>query len=274
MFEVNLNGSSESFGTKKNKVSKFQPRGNETKFRNSYSKYGEVWMGRETKTKWNEYLKSKRKEELITRTDLRKDEVNLAKTGQLSLIDLEMKTLNIETENNCLQNNRSEQSFKDEKELNKHSSIGIETQSTKNAETLKEQSQVLDDIEVLSVRRLTLVNNFLDSFDSAEDSENHWTATTASQETALDPSIKIQKEFEAARRSLKTNLVLILAFVLANLFLLLPSKTWQAYWTVLIFSVQKGAMPILTTATNFGLVKNMFSFYWKLLLKVGHKQQS
>jgi len=121
-----------------------------------------------------------------------------------------------------------------------------------------------DIIEVLRDKETEQSKHFSTSFGATHSctlSEN--SNVTKKNPVALEEAQTL-KEFKAARRSLITNLILILAFVLTYLFLVVPSKTYQAYFRVILFSCQKGAMPIFTTVANFMVVKNVVGVYWKL----------
>ena len=85
-------------------------------------------------------------------------------------------------------------------------------------------------------------------------------------EPSLDSESRSTEEFEAAKRSLIANLVLITAFILIYLFLAFLSNH-SYYYGVILFSCQKGAMPVLTTVNNFAMVKNVVVLYWKLCVK-------
>ena len=70
-------------------------------------------------------------------------------------------------------------------------------------------------------------------------------------------------EINAAIRSLKTNLTL--CFILIMTFLLMPVLN-PTFGTIMI-SFMKGFVPILTTISNFGKIKNLISSYWNNLFK-------
>jgi len=94
-------------------------------------------------------------------------------------------------------------------------------------------------------------------------------------EAENENEIKIQKIFElqqeqkkcqaqilAAQRSLQTNLVLGGLFCITFCIVLLVSKSLRVYLTVILFSVMKAAMPLLTTLVNFGTVQSVAGQYW------------
>jgi hypothetical protein len=87
---------------------------------------------------------------------------------------------------------------------------------------------------------------------------------------------KILKKFEAAKkleqkkgeinaaiRSLKTNLTL--CFILIMTFLLMP--VLNPTFGILMISLMKGFVPILTTILNFGKIQNLILSYWNNLFK-------
>ncbi len=94
-------------------------------------------------------------------------------------------------------------------------------------------------------------------------------------EAENENEIKIQKIFElqqeqkkcqaqilAAQRSLQTNLVLGGLFCITFCIVLFVSKGLRVYLTVILFSVMKAAMPLLTTLVNFGTVQSVAGQYW------------
>lgn len=113
------------------------------------------------------------------------------------------------------------------------------------------QASELDRIDVLSVR--TLNQNDLVCLPCLEPS--------------LDSETRSAREFEAARLTLITNLILIVAFLFTNLLLAILSDPSQSYYRVILFSCQKGAMPILTAVTNLAIVKNVVQFYLEMFIR-------
>ena len=67
------------------------------------------------------------------------------------------------------------------------------------------------------------------------------------------------KQLLSAKRSLETNLYLILAFIVVlGSTIILPRKE---FFTVIAFSIMKGAMPILTIIVNFGTIRSVMTQY-------------
>jgi hypothetical protein len=66
-------------------------------------------------------------------------------------------------------------------------------------------------------------------------------------------------EIAATARSLKTNLILCLAFTFGVVFL----ANFSGTVTVLFISVLKGLVLILTTVANFGNIQKVMALYWK-----------
>ena len=73
---------------------------------------------------------------------------------------------------------------------------------------------------------------------------------------------KCQAQILAAERSLHTNLVLGVLFFITFCTLMFVSKSLRVYLTVIIFSVMKAAMPLMTTLANFGTVQSVACQYW------------
>jgi hypothetical protein len=76
-----------------------------------------------------------------------------------------------------------------------------------------------------------------------------------------------EAERMSALRSLKTNLIMILLLSMSMMILLIPSTTWQAYFCVVITSIQKGLLPIVTTMANFGTVRTVAAQFWKTFVE-------
>jgi hypothetical protein len=64
-------------------------------------------------------------------------------------------------------------------------------------------------------------------------------------------------EIAAAARSLKTNLILSLVFIIGFYFL----ASFSEILTVVIVSAMKGLVPILTTIANFGKIQHVLALY-------------
>ncbi len=76
---------------------------------------------------------------------------------------------------------------------------------------------------------------------------------------------KTSAQLAAAKRSLKTNLVLLSTFVVLITILIFVESSIPNYFTVIVFTLMKSAMPILTTMANFGTVKQVAGQYWNCL---------
>ena len=80
--------------------------------------------------------------------------------------------------------------------------------------------------------------------------------------------LKMIADQEAALRSLKTNVYLILIFFLPFiLFLTFHSKVEMIFCCSLLFSVHKGVMTVLTTIANFGTIREVANKYWTSIFK-------
>ena len=71
---------------------------------------------------------------------------------------------------------------------------------------------------------------------------------------------RAQAEISASIRTLKTNLVMITAFVLL-LVLYLKIQSWTT--RVVIMAFYKGLVPIITTIANFGKIRSVLAMYYK-----------
>ncbi len=85
---------------------------------------------------------------------------------------------------------------------------------------------------------------------------NTQTQTMMTSETELK---RLNGEMSAATRSMKTNLVLSVAF----LFIFLSLSIFSDILNVLICSSLKGFVPILTTIANFGKIQHILLLYWQ-----------
>jgi hypothetical protein len=88
--------------------------------------------------------------------------------------------------------------------------------------------------------------------------------------TILNENLVVKRqeaERMSALRSLKTNLIMILLVGLSMMFLLIPSKTWQAYFCIVDTSFQKGFLPVVTTMANFGTVGTVATQLWKTVVE-------
>jgi hypothetical protein len=81
-------------------------------------------------------------------------------------------------------------------------------------------------------------------------------------ETTNEESLKVD-QISSARRSLQTNLVLMMLFVLFYFFILfIPNRQ---FFSVLIYSLLKGLLPIFTTIANFGTIGSIIRQYYDYL---------
>ena len=72
---------------------------------------------------------------------------------------------------------------------------------------------------------------------------------------------KCRAQILAAERSLQTNLVLVLSFCLLFFIFIFVSKQLRLYFIVVVFSIMKAAMPLMTTLANFGTVQSVANQY-------------
>ena len=104
-------------------------------------------------------------------------------------------------------------------------------------------------------------------------SSKEFASTTSSIQNSInspnfnDDKEKCEAQILAAKRSLITNMVLTALCVLTNSAFVFLSPDFIPYFTVLVLSTLKGALPISTTVANFGTVVNVISMYLKYFEK-------
>ena len=72
---------------------------------------------------------------------------------------------------------------------------------------------------------------------------------------------KQKAQILCAKRSLMTNLLCCLLFIVGHIMVVLLPTDVRIYISVIIFTTVKGAMPILTTISNFGTVQSVIFQY-------------
>ena len=71
-----------------------------------------------------------------------------------------------------------------------------------------------------------------------------------------------QAELKTAKKSIETNVIICLIFfVVYGIFILMSSCLRQSY-SILVFSILKGVLPVCTTIANFGTVSSVLVQYW------------
>ena len=71
-----------------------------------------------------------------------------------------------------------------------------------------------------------------------------------------------QSELKTAKKSIETNVIICLIFfVVYGIFILMSSCLRQSY-SILVFSILKGVLPVCTTIANFGTVSSVLVQYW------------
>ena len=66
----------------------------------------------------------------------------------------------------------------------------------------------------------------------------------------------------AAERCIKTNIILGALLVLIFFISLVLSKEARVYFSIIIFSIFKAVLPLLTTIVNFGTIQYVTKQYW------------
>ena len=72
-------------------------------------------------------------------------------------------------------------------------------------------------------------------------------------------------EMLAAKRSLITNIVFLSLTVVINIGLYFTAANVRPFFSAVVLSVLKGALPICMTITNFGTVQFVIVQYWQYL---------
>jgi hypothetical protein len=70
-------------------------------------------------------------------------------------------------------------------------------------------------------------------------------------------------EMEAALRSMKTNLLMLLLFMMTGFIFLIPPLEWKMFAAIMFQSFLKLLLPIVTTISNFGPVKEVARIYFE-----------
>ena len=86
-----------------------------------------------------------------------------------------------------------------------------------------------------------------------------------SDSTNLKKKTKEEIERDAALRSMKTNLLMLALFIVYGFFPFVPTMKWKLFLLILFESMLKCMMPIVTTLSNFGPVKNVAKMYFNLI---------
>ena len=130
--------------------------------------------------------------------------------------------------------------------------------------------QICDNLNSLAIEEKN-INTFSKEIISSHSKELDGSSNTSSDEGNREREHPKESrrlaEKQSAIRSLETNLMLILLFVLATFFYLIPSKVWQTYFCVVETSLQKALLPLITTMTNFGTVRSVSIQFWKSIFK-------
>ncbi len=72
-------------------------------------------------------------------------------------------------------------------------------------------------------------------------------------------------ETDAALRSMKTNLLMMLLFFINTLILLIPYPRWKIFVAIFFESLLKLLLPTVTTISNFGPVREVVMIYIEIL---------
>ena len=83
---------------------------------------------------------------------------------------------------------------------------------------------------------------------------------------------KREAQIQSAKRSLLTNITLMMFFTASHSSIFLLPEPERIVFTVAVFSLLKGVMPIGTTIANFGTIQVLVSKYWSILKKDSEQQ--
>ena len=86
-----------------------------------------------------------------------------------------------------------------------------------------------------------------------------------SDNTIIKKQKREENERNAALRSMKTNLLMILMIAAVGLTTLAPTMKWKLFSFILFESLLKCIMPIVTTLSNFGPTKNVAKMYFYVI---------
>ena len=143
--------------------------------------------------------------------------------------------------------------------------------------------QNIQNMKSVQTRVICIDSDFLkkkdNSLNSSHSSTTHGTSRQNSSSFNLEnaksntkshgntPKKKGKEEIEriAALRSMKTNLLMLLLFLIYGLFTFVPTMKWKMFLFILFESFLKCLMPIVTTLSNFGPVKRVAKIYFNLI---------
>ena len=86
-----------------------------------------------------------------------------------------------------------------------------------------------------------------------------------SDSTIIKKQKREENEKNAALRSMKTNLLMILMIAAAGLTTLAPTMKWKLFSLITFESLLKCILPIVTTLSNFGPTKKVAKMYFYLI---------
>ena len=168
-------------------------------------------------------------------------ETNVESVKLSADIHVEEPLRNETTENNL--------SFNSQETANNESANTAQKTNGRNLET--NSSEIITNIESVSNKSETSVKEIVNA-------------------TRNETDDLTERQLLAAKRSLKTNLLLIFAFVFVyGIAILLPRRE---IFCLIVLSVMKGAMPIFTTIANFGTIQSVVLQYRDFFkLKLGQQ---
>ena len=107
------------------------------------------------------------------------------------------------------------------------------------------------------------INENVTRMETSTDIEKSECEGTILEDMKTEEIMQLNKERDLAIRSLGTNLLLFSLVILTSVLYLVPSPTWQSFFTAANESLQKGLLPTLSTMANFGTIRSVALQYWE-----------
>ena len=147
----------------------------------------------------------------------------------------------------------------------------ISTSNTENLQAVKTRVICIDsdffemEQNILSRSNSTTPKSNICNINSIASKLKNLITQINSDSTNLKKKTKEEIERDAALRSMKTNLLMLALFIVYGFFPFVPTMKWKLFLLILFESMLKCMMPIVTTLSNFGPVKNVAKMYFNLI---------
>ena len=109
----------------------------------------------------------------------------------------------------------------------------------------------------------SLIEDNVDRIDNSAEIKRSECEGTNLEDMKKEENMQLNKKRTLAIRSLETNLLLFGLVILMSVLYLVPSPTWQSFFTAANESLQKGLLPTLSTMANLGTIRSVALQYWK-----------